>query len=87
MASVSATIEKGGLLAPSDTGRPDQLGGVDLGEADDGHTLGIGGGASTAPYRTPAAASEPSTTAGSSALYLPLAVTLPRTAPASKAWP
>src|ERR671919_2205808 len=35
----------------------------------------------------PAAASEPSTAAGSSALYLPLAVTLPRTAPASRVSP
>src|SRR5918996_2355771 len=35
----------------------------------------------------PAAASEPSTAAGSSALYLPLAVTLPRTAPAARVSP
>src|SRR5918996_4747587 len=43
--------------------------------------------ASTASYRMPAAASEPSTAAGSSALYLPLAVTLPRTAPAARVSP
>src|ERR687892_1969054 len=35
----------------------------------------------------PAATSEPSTAAGSSALYLPVAVTLPRTAAASRVWP
>ena len=35
----------------------------------------------------PAAASEPSTAAGANTLYLPLAVTLPRTAPAWRFWP
>src|ERR687895_703327 len=35
----------------------------------------------------PAATSEPSTAAGSSSLYLPLAVTLPRTAPAERISP
>src|ERR671918_1333701 len=34
--------ERGGLLGRGNTGRPDQLGGVDLGEAHDGDALGIG---------------------------------------------
>ena len=35
--------ERGGLLGAGDAGGPDQLGGIDLGEAHDGDALGIGG--------------------------------------------
>src|ERR671911_3123873 len=35
--------ERGGLLAAGDALGPDQLGGIDLGEAHDGDALGIGG--------------------------------------------
>jgi hypothetical protein len=72
---------RGGLLGRGSAGGPDQLGGVDLGEAHDGDALGIGGRRVDGVVEN-AAASEPSTGAGSRALYLPLAVTLPRTAPA-----